>query len=70
MKPARHLVIDDLTKLICKPHATPLIEPGEAIAIALTAADWSPGRIHAADDAVVAMVLRAIHDAGYKIEPR
>jgi hypothetical protein len=53
-----------------KPSAGPLVEPAEAIAIALSVTEWKPGGLIDPDGVIVATVLKAIRDAGWKIEPR
>jgi hypothetical protein len=68
LRPA--LLIDHLATVLRKPSAAPLVKPSEAIAIALSSAQWSPGRLQDPDGNVVRLVLKAIHDAGWKIEPR
>lgn len=52
-----------------KPRAGPLVEPAEAIAIALSTVRWTPGKLHGPDDTVVQLILKAIKDSGWKIEP-
>jgi hypothetical protein len=64
------LAIDQAAVDARKPTARPLVEPAEAIAIALSLVRWTPGRLHAPDDRVVSFVLKAINDAGWKFEPR
>ncbi len=72
MKPAtRQIVIDQLATILRKPTASPLLEPGEAIACALSMIPyrWS-GRLLDESSLPVRLTLQAIHDAGYKIVPR
>lgn len=64
------LTIDQAAVDARKPRAGPLVEPSEAIAIALSTVDWKPGGLIDPDGVVVRLVLRAIHEAGWKIEPR
>lgn len=57
------------------PHAKgpgrPLIEPAEAIAIALSMVPLkSTGHICSPDSAAVRLILQSLKLAGYKIEPR
>lgn len=51
------------------PPPGPLVQPSEAIAIALSIVRWSPGTLHHPDGRVVRLVLKALKDAGWKIEP-
>lgn len=67
---ARQRTIDSLATLIRKPTAAPLVTPAEAIAIALSIVRWSPGDLQDPDGRVVQLVLKALKDAGWKIEPR
>jgi hypothetical protein len=53
-----------------KPRAGPLVEPKEAIAIALSVAEWKPGGLIDPDGIVVQAVLQTIEKAGWKFEPR
>ncbi|MBR1198848.1 hypothetical protein JQ574_22890 [Bradyrhizobium sp. AUGA SZCCT0158] len=53
-----------------KPRAGPLVDPAEAIAIALSVARWAPGGLQDPNGTVVQLVLKSVHDAGWKIEPR
>lgn len=64
------LTIDRSAIAARKPRAAPLVEPAEAVAIALSVAQWKPGGLLDPDGTVVRMVLKAIKDAGWKIEPR
>lgn len=66
----RQLLIDQVATILRKPSAAPTVTPSEAIAIALTSARWKPDRFIDPGDRVVALVLRALKDAGWKIEPR
>jgi hypothetical protein len=52
-----------------KPCTGPLVQPAEAIAIALSIVRYKPGDLYDPDGRVVQLVLRAIRDAGWKIEP-
>ena len=65
----RAVVFDLLPIAARKPCAGPAVTPSEAIAIALSSADWSPGRLHDPDGIVVQLVLKALKDCGWKIEP-
>lgn len=66
----RQLVIDRLQLLMRKPSAAPLVEPAEAIAVALSMVRWTPGRMHGPEDRVVTLVLQALDQAGWKVEPK
>ena len=50
-----------------KPRAGPIVEPSEAVAIGLSIA---LERDFSAHSKPVWLVLKSLHDAGYKIEPR
>jgi hypothetical protein len=67
---ADNLTLDRTAIDARKPRAGPLVEPAEAIAIALSIVRYKPGDLHDPDGRVVQFVLRAIRDAGWKIEPR
>jgi hypothetical protein len=67
---ARQFTIDRLATLIRKPQAAPLVTPAEAIAIALSVVRWAPGELQDPEGLVVTLVLKALKDAGWKIEPR
>jgi hypothetical protein len=62
-------VIDRLPLLQRKPSAGPLVTPAEAIAIGLSVVRWAPGTLQDPDGRVVQLVLKALRDAGWKIEP-
>lgn len=64
-----HLTIDRSAMEARKPRAGPLVTPAEAIAIALSIVRWKPGDLLDPDGRVVQFVLRALRDAGWKIEP-
>lgn len=64
------LLIDRASLKSRKPRAGPLVEPAEAIAIALSIVRWKPGDLLDPEGRVVALVLKSIHDAGWKFEPR
>lgn len=68
---SRQQVMLDLSALIQrKPTAAPLVEPGEAVAIALSMLRWAPGRLHGPDDRTVTLVLKSLDLAGWKIVPK
>jgi hypothetical protein len=65
------LTIDPVAIDARKPRAGPLVEPGEAIAIALSMLPAkSTGRICSPESPAVRLVLQSIKLAGWKIEPR
>lgn len=64
------LIIDQAAVDARKPSAGPLVEPAEAIAIALSVAEWKPGGLVDPDGIIIQTVLKAIHRAGWKFEPR
>lgn len=65
------LSIDRMPLQSRKPRAGPLLEPGEVIACALSMVPyrWS-GRMLGENSLPVRAVLQALHQAGWKIEPR
>lgn len=63
------LVIDQAAVDARKPSAGPLVQPNEAIAIALTTAEWKPGGMIDPDGIIVRQVLSALRQAGWKIKP-
>lgn len=63
------LAIDQAAVNARKPRASPLVEPAEAIAIALSVTRWKPGGMIDPEGNIVRTILKAIHDAGWKIEP-
>ena len=65
-----HLTIDQCAVDARKPSAGPIITPAEAIAIALSVVRWKPGDLQDPDGDVVALVVKAVNDAGWKFEPR
>jgi hypothetical protein len=67
--PAR-LTIDQAAVDARKPSAGPLVEPKEAIAIALSIVRWKPGDLQDPDGRVVQLVLKAVRDAGWEFVPR
>lgn len=67
---AEPLTIDQTAVDARKPSAGPLVEPAEAIAIALSVAQWKPGGLLDPDGTIVQTVVKAIKDAGWKIVPR
>jgi hypothetical protein len=70
MKPSKLALAVDLMSLNSrKPRAGPLVEPAEAIAIALSIVRWKPGDLLDPEGHVVALVLKSIHDAGWKFDP-
>jgi hypothetical protein len=65
------LAIDQSALAARKPSAGPLVDPGEAIAIALSMLPpKSTGRICSPQSPAVRLVLQSIKLAGWKIEPR
>lgn len=70
MKPRREVILDLQATLLRKPTAAPLITPREAIAIALTSAQWVPGRVTGPESTVVDLVLKALDQSGWKIEAK
>lgn len=64
------LAIDQAAVDARKPSAGPLVDPAEAIAIALNMVRWTPGNLHGPEDRVVTLILRSIKESGWKIEPR
>lgn len=66
---ADHLILDRAALDFRKPCAEPLVKPAEAIAIALSIVRYKPGDLQDPEGRVVTLVLKAIHDAGWKIEP-
>jgi hypothetical protein len=63
------LFVDPPAALLRKPTAAPIIMPAECIALALTAAQWSAGRIMDPNGDVVQLVLKSLRHEGYKIVP-
>lgn len=61
------LFIDPPATLLRKPTAAPTIRPAECIAVALTCAQWKPGRIVDPDGEVVRLVLKSLRKEGWKI---
>jgi len=54
-----------------KPRAGPLIDPAEAVAIALSMLPLTAfGHICSPESQGVKLILRALREAGYKIVPR
>jgi len=70
-RPRPPLVIDLLATTLRKPTARPLVEPAEAVAIALSMLPAkSTGQLCTPDCAAVRHVLLALQMAGWKLEPR
>jgi len=65
----QHLTLDCAAIEARKPSAGPLVQPAEAIAIALSIVRYKHGDLYDPEGRVVQLVLRAIKDAGWKIEP-
>lgn len=65
----RGFFADPPATLLRKPTAAPVVTPAECIAVALTCAQWKPGRIMDADGDVVRLVLKSLRREGYKIVP-
>jgi hypothetical protein len=63
------LTIDQEAVDARKPCAGPLVQPEEAIAIALSTAEWKPKGILDPDGVVVRHVMDGIRLAGWKFEP-
>lgn len=63
------LFVDPPATLLRKPSAAPVITPQECIALALTAAQWKPGRIMDPNGEVVQLVMKSLRYEGYKIVP-
>jgi|GEM_PF-3814036 len=71
MKPSRRQMIVDLqATLLRKPSAAPLVTPRECVAIALSAAQWTPGHLHSPESTVVDLVMKAFDHAGWEIRPK
>lgn len=71
MKKSRTLVIDQLALNMRKPSAAPLVEPAEAVAIALSMLpSKSTGHICSPESAAVRLILQSLKLAGWKFEPR
>lgn len=51
------------------PPGTPLIDPAEAVAIALTASRAQLGRSYSPESLVVRLVLQALQRSGWKLVP-
>jgi hypothetical protein len=65
---ARRLLIDDAALAFRKPRAGPLVEPSEAIAIALSMLPAkSTGTLCSPDSPAVRHVLLSLKLAGYKV---
>ena len=64
-----HLTLDRAAIEARKPSAGPLVQPAEAIAIALSIVRYKPGDLQDPEGRVVTLVLRAIREAGWKFEP-
>lgn len=64
----RRLVIDELALSMRKPRAGPLIDPEEAIAIALSMLPSSTGFICSPDAPAVRLIMHSLKSAGWKIE--
>jgi hypothetical protein len=69
MKRNAAIVFDRMPIAARKPCAGPTVTPAEAIAIALSIVRYTPGDLQDPEGRVVTLVLKAIHDAGWKIEP-
>lgn len=69
MTKPRHLIIDDLALILRKPRASPLVEPAEVIAIALSMVPSSTGHICSPESPAVRLILQSLKLAGWKIEP-
>ncbi|MGJ4888922.1 hypothetical protein ACQR1Y_12050 [Bradyrhizobium sp. HKCCYLRH3099] len=65
----KHVLIDQLAVNLRKPSARPLVEPAEAVAIALSMGQPGPARLISPDGPLVRLILLSIRLAGYSIEP-
>lgn len=71
MKKSRTLIIDQIAATLRKPCAGPLVEPAEAIAIALSLLpSKSTGHLCSPDSLAVRLILQSLKVAGWKHEPR
>ena len=68
--PDLRLIIDQAAVDARKPCAGPLVQPSEAIAIALSIVRWKPGDLLDPEGRVVTLILKAVRDAGWEIVPR
>ena len=69
--PKRELMIDRIALSLRKPSAGPLVEPAEAVAIALSILPAkSTGRLCSPDSLAVRHILHSLKLAGWKFEPR
>ena len=64
------LTIDHAAIDARKPRAGPLVQPSEAIAIALSIVRWKPGDLQDPDGRVVQLVIKSLRDSGWEIVPR
>lgn len=70
MKPKRlrqGMFVDPPATLLRKPTADPTVTPQECIAVALTCAQWTPGRIMDPDGEVVKLVMSSLDHEGWEI---
>lgn len=66
----RHLIIDDIASIQRKPTAGPLVQPAEAIAIALSMLPAkSTGQLCTPDCVAVRLILNSIRLAGWSHTP-
>jgi hypothetical protein len=63
------VIVDRMPIESRKPRAGPLLDPAEAVAIALSSVPDAK-RLYSPECLTVRAVLQALHRAGYKIEPR
>lgn len=66
---AQGMFVDPPATLLRKPTAEPTLLPSECIAIALTSAQWKPGRIMDPNGEVVQLILKSLKHEGFKIVP-
>jgi hypothetical protein len=67
---SKQLVIDRLALDLRKPSARPLVDPDEAIAIALSMSQPGPARLVSPSSPMVRAILLSLKLAGHKIEPK
>lgn len=68
-KKPKHFVIDELTALMRKPSAAPLLRPREAITAALSMMIPGPALMISPNGPLVSMILFALSRTGWKIVP-
>ncbi|MGJ5163187.1 hypothetical protein [Bradyrhizobium sp. HKCCYLR1051] len=65
----KQLLIDHIAVSLRKPSAGPLVEPAEAVAIALSMAQPGPARLISPEGPMVRLILLSLRLAGYSITP-